>query len=198
MLLFLFIGQKIYFIYPIVFLYSFLNLFYYPAESSAIPWLVKNEDLTVANSLFLLTSQTALVVGLGFSGILMRFLGKSSPIYISSFCLFLAAAAVWSLPKKEPKKEGFSLFGFMSSSKNDEEKNRATAAKAKASSHAINKKHSVIIEDEEEEKAVKIPKEVKEKDALSLKKTDPKQHFTQPPARYTQATLVKELEKRGK
>ncbi|EOD78653.1 DNA topoisomerase I [Grimontia indica] len=32
---------------------------------------------------------------------------------------------------------------------------------------------------------------------LSLEKVDPKQHFTKPPARYTEAALVKELEKRG-
>ncbi|HOV65217.1 MAG TPA: DNA topoisomerase, partial [Spirochaetia bacterium] len=34
-------------------------------------------------------------------------------------------------------------------------------------------------------------------DLLSLKKLDPVQHFTKPPARYTEASLVKELEKRG-
>ncbi len=55
----------------------------------------------------------------------------------------------------------------------------------------------MIEEDEEEAKAVKIPKEIKEKLELSLSKIDPKQHFTQPPPRYTEATLVKELEKRG-
>jgi DNA topoisomerase I len=54
-----------------------------------------------------------------------------------------------------------------------------------------------LLEDEDEEKTVKIPKELKESDPLSLKKLDPKQHFTQPPPRYTEASLVKELEKRG-
>ncbi|BDM63951.1 DNA topoisomerase 1 [Shewanella sp. NFH-SH190041] len=34
-------------------------------------------------------------------------------------------------------------------------------------------------------------------DSLSLKGLDPKQHFTKPPARYSEASLVKELEKRG-
>ncbi len=34
-------------------------------------------------------------------------------------------------------------------------------------------------------------------DQLSLKALDPKQHFTKPPARFTEAALVKELEKRG-
>ncbi|ELI5379361.1 TPA: type I DNA topoisomerase [Vibrio parahaemolyticus] len=34
-------------------------------------------------------------------------------------------------------------------------------------------------------------------DKLSLELLDPKQHFTKPPARFTEAALVKELEKRG-
>ncbi|WP_341501333.1 type I DNA topoisomerase [Gallaecimonas sp. GXIMD4217] len=38
---------------------------------------------------------------------------------------------------------------------------------------------------------------VNEGEALSLKQLDPKQHFTKPPARFTEASLVKELEKRG-
>ncbi|PML02892.1 DNA topoisomerase I [Vibrio breoganii] len=39
--------------------------------------------------------------------------------------------------------------------------------------------------------------EVKLGDKLSLKELEPKQHFTKPPARFTEAALVKELEKRG-
>lgn len=53
------------------------------------------------------------------------------------------------------------------------------------------------VEDEESEQGVKIPKEIKEKDPINLKKVESKQHFTQPPARYTEASLVKELEKKG-
>ncbi len=33
-------------------------------------------------------------------------------------------------------------------------------------------------------------------DKLKLEKLDPKQHFTKPPARFTEAALVKELEKK--
>ncbi len=39
--------------------------------------------------------------------------------------------------------------------------------------------------------------ELVEGDVLELKKNTPKQHFTQPPARYTEATLVRALEERG-
>lgn len=54
-----------------------------------------------------------------------------------------------------------------------------------------------LVEDEEEEKNSKIPKEFVEGLPLQLHALLPKQHFTQPPPRYTEATLVKELEKQG-
>jgi len=54
-----------------------------------------------------------------------------------------------------------------------------------------------IVEDAESKKVIKIPKDIKEKDSADLKKTEGKQHFTQPPPRYTEASLVKELEKKG-
>jgi DNA topoisomerase-1 len=54
-----------------------------------------------------------------------------------------------------------------------------------------------LVEDEENEQAVKIPKSIAENQPADLSKLDSKQHFTQPPPRYSEATLVKELEKRG-
>src|SRR5690554_6378931 len=46
------------------------------------------------------------------------------------------------------------------------------------------------------EEDVVLP-DVSKGEALSLEKLDPKQHFTKPAPRYTEASLVKELEKRG-
>ncbi len=51
-------------------------------------------------------------------------------------------------------------------------------------------------DDEKEEKDVTLP-ELKEGQEVNLKKLEPKQHFTQPPPRYTEATLVKALEEKG-
>ena len=39
--------------------------------------------------------------------------------------------------------------------------------------------------------------EIKEDEKLKLREITPAQHFTQPPARYTEATLIKELEENG-
>lgn len=52
-------------------------------------------------------------------------------------------------------------------------------------------------EDDEKDENTSIPLEIKEGMATPIQKVDPKQHFTQPPPRYTEASLVKELEKAG-
>lgn len=48
----------------------------------------------------------------------------------------------------------------------------------------------------EEEKEGMLP-DIKEKEELKLVKIDPKQSFTEPPPRYTEASLVKTLEEKG-
>lgn len=48
-----------------------------------------------------------------------------------------------------------------------------------------------------EEENTKLPQGLAEKDATKISKIDPKQHFTQAPPRYSEASLVKELEKEG-
>ena len=50
--------------------------------------------------------------------------------------------------------------------------------------------------DDEGEKATALPA-MQEGDVLTLGKLDANQHFTQPPARYTEATLIKALEENG-
>jgi DNA topoisomerase I len=52
-------------------------------------------------------------------------------------------------------------------------------------------------DEEEKEDKVIIPQGIKQDQAIDLNNTVPKQHFTQPPPRYTEASLVKELEKEG-
>lgn len=54
-----------------------------------------------------------------------------------------------------------------------------------------------VQEDDEKEKSAKIPAGIAANDPINLIKTMPKQHFTQPPPRYSEATLVKEMEKEG-
>ena len=51
--------------------------------------------------------------------------------------------------------------------------------------------------EEEEETKSAVPADISKDDALKLKDLDPEQHFTKPPARYSEASLVKDLEAKG-
>lgn len=50
---------------------------------------------------------------------------------------------------------------------------------------------------DEKDKKDKMLPELEEKQEVTLKGFEPKQHFTQPPARFSDATLIKELEENG-
>jgi DNA topoisomerase I len=52
-------------------------------------------------------------------------------------------------------------------------------------------------QDDDEEQGSSLPSGLKKEDPLTLKNLDPSQHFTKPPAHYTEAALVKELEALG-
>ncbi|HHV73581.1 DNA topoisomerase I [Thermoanaerobacterium sp. PSU-2] len=56
---------------------------------------------------------------------------------------------------------------------------------------------AVYTDDEENENEDKMLPMLNSGDFLKLKELKPEQHFTQPPARYTEATLIKELEEKG-
>lgn len=115
MLLYLLMGESTYPIYSFVFLYSLLDEFYVPAETSSLPGLVKKQDLPVANSLFFASSQAALILGFSLSGLLMRVFGKSNIIILASVFLFLAGISVYYLPeKKEGVKKIKDFFSFWS------------------------------------------------------------------------------------
>ena len=55
---------------------------------------------------------------------------------------------------------------------------------------------SISLADEDEETSKNLP-DLTEGESLSLTNLDPQQHFTQPPARYSDATLIKKLEELG-
>ncbi|MGA1841400.1 MAG: type I DNA topoisomerase [bacterium] len=52
-------------------------------------------------------------------------------------------------------------------------------------------------EDSGEKEEAKVLPPLREGEDLTLKELSPKQHFTQPPPRYTEASLIKELEEKG-
>lgn len=94
---------SIFLLFAVVFLYSFLNQFYVPAEAATLPSVVKKESLPQANSRFFITQQIALVAGFGFAGLLETWLGFEGALLFCAAALFLAFISVTSLPRLKPR-----------------------------------------------------------------------------------------------
>ena len=74
---------------------------------------------------------------------------------------------------------------------------RATGSSTKFPGFSLLYTESKEKEDEEEEETVAIPPDIEAGQAIQLSELLPEQHFTKPPARYSEASLVKELEAKG-
>lgn len=94
----------------ITFLINALAQLYAPAEASAIPLIVKKDQLLTANSLFSATLYSAFLVGFGLAGPLITHLGINSIFSLGgiilgvAFLLSLAFPSVKSVPDAEGKK----------------------------------------------------------------------------------------------
>lgn len=95
---YLLIGNNIFLLYSLVFLYSALDQLYLPAQQASIPWLVAKKLLPAANGIFFLTQQASFLVGFGLGGVFLYFLGRSTTIVLSYGALVIAAFAVSRLP----------------------------------------------------------------------------------------------------
>ena len=88
-------------LYGIVFVYSLCDEFFNPAVGAILPALVKKEKLTIANSLFFITSQGSIVIGALLGGLIMKFTNSLEAVFITaSGLLLLATLLSWLLPKK--------------------------------------------------------------------------------------------------
>lgn len=99
------VKHKLFPLYTIVFVYSFLDQFYMPAEGASIPSLVPKKLLPVANSLYSLTFQVAVLFGFALSGSLIAVLGSDAPFVIGAILLLLAVLSVYKLPEREPARK---------------------------------------------------------------------------------------------
>jgi len=115
-LLYLSLGQKIWPIYGVVFLYSLIDEFFRPAQEAALPTFVKKERLPFANSLVVFSLQGASLAGYTLAGPLMRLAPEHFIFFLGSILLLLGAMAAALLPidrpanHRKPLQNGFSGF----------------------------------------------------------------------------------------
>jgi len=96
---------SIFVLYGVALLYSALNQFYVPAEFAALPSLVKKTDYPLANGLFFLTQQGAMIAGFTVAGILNRYIGFEYTLFLCSLFLLIAFFSVKRLPTLNPAKK---------------------------------------------------------------------------------------------
>jgi len=95
------VKEGVWSLYPIVLFYSFCDELFSPAVGASLPAVVKKEQLPLANSLFLFTGQSAIILGSFVGSLLLKFLGNSSFIFIIISVLLLIAGLIsLSLPRK--------------------------------------------------------------------------------------------------
>jgi len=104
-LLYIPVSDKYMLMYTVVFIYSFLNQFYLPAESAFIPSLFKNEELPQANGVFYLSRQISTFTGYAIAGFLNKFLGFNINLLFCAALGFMAFFSVLTLPSIKPTKK---------------------------------------------------------------------------------------------
>lgn len=101
-LLYAILYQKFAFLsYGVVLAYSLMDQFYVPAESAALPSLVRGDQLARANGLFFISQQSAAILGFGFAGVLSETIGYGQAVLVASIFLFLAFIAATKLPRQQ-------------------------------------------------------------------------------------------------
>ncbi len=103
--LFYFIGYlNIWIIMMIMPLIVFIEQFTYPAQSAALPKIIKSQDLVKANSLMSFSYQGTDIIFTGIAGIVIASAGAISIYLVDSFT-FLLAALFFKCVKLEQKNE---------------------------------------------------------------------------------------------
>lgn len=95
-------------ILAIAFIINTLSQFYAQAEASAIPLIVKKDQLITANSLFSATLYSSFIIGFGLAGPLINHLGIDSLFTLGGFILIVAflLSLVFPAITSKPDEEG--------------------------------------------------------------------------------------------
>ena len=96
--------SSIFVLYEVVFIYSFLNQFYVPSETSTLTRVLNKKELAHGNSLFFITQQSSLVLGFALAGLLKSLLGFQDTLFLCSVLVFIAFISTTFLPKTKPTK----------------------------------------------------------------------------------------------
>lgn len=84
-------------LYAAVFLLAIVSTIFGPALSSAVPQLVRRDQLTAANALLQTTTNTGLLIGPLFSGIGIALIGSQNVLYVDAATFFVSALCLMAV-----------------------------------------------------------------------------------------------------
>jgi Na+/melibiose symporter-like transporter len=85
---------QLYQLYPLIFALSAVSCFFMPAQMSALPLIVRKEELLVANSINTQTVQFNRIISPAVAGLLVEWAGEKLCFYIDSFSFVFSAAMI--------------------------------------------------------------------------------------------------------
>ncbi len=104
--LYLFVGDNVWLMAAVTFIYSSLNQFYLPVESPSIPNLVKTDQILIANSLFAFSGSLSLIIGFAAAGPVVAAFGPKAPFAAAIILEGLATISTLLLPRLNPERAG--------------------------------------------------------------------------------------------
>lgn len=111
----IFVKMSLLSILGVAFLINAVSQFYVPAEASAIPLIVKKNQLMTANSIFSATLYTAFLLGFGLAGPLINHLGIDFVFGLGGAALAVAFLLSLTFPsiKSKPDEQGRKLISAL-------------------------------------------------------------------------------------
>ncbi len=97
---------QLWMVYAVAFLTSSAEAFFGPARMSAIPNIVKEQNLDPANSLVRMTTAVSSLFGLSAGGAVVAFFGPANSFYLDSLSFFLSFALVSFIVLEARPREG--------------------------------------------------------------------------------------------
>ncbi|HJQ23357.1 MAG TPA: MFS transporter [Blastocatellia bacterium] len=105
---FLFVERRdqVWIVYVLAALEIILSSFFEPAESAALPMIVKRDELIAANALGGATWSVTLAAGAALGGVVTDLFGRNTAFVIDAISFFISAAFIWAthippLPRRE-------------------------------------------------------------------------------------------------
>ncbi len=100
-------------IYTIVFIIFALTRFFIPAKLAIIPALVNKNELFIANSISIITTMLATILGMALGGLVIAWIGVNPTLFMDAATYLVSALFLLAVPMKRIEPEGKRFKSFL-------------------------------------------------------------------------------------